>query len=462
MNRAPTTPEWTSGQQFPGRTVADRTVAARLDALPLTSLHIAILALCTLGLSADIGEVALSNTFAVLFLAPPYHASHTEVSLLLGSVFAGGAVGAYGFGWWADRNGRRAALQIALAVLFVSSLAVAASPNLAVMTIFRFVSGLALGAYPPLTAAYLSDILPPRYRGLLMMLCAAFAFLGAPAMIFLIRWLTPLAPFAIAGWRWALIAGAGVAAATGLLFFLVPESPRWLAALGRSKADDNCARFEAAARQSQLHLSTQQPDVSAPPKTASEIVPSGWVRRILLLCALYGLAPWASIGFPLLSAAVLVHKGFHTSESLLFAALSMFGPTVGIGIAAVFIDRIERRIALMLCAIGMAAIGLIFAASTDLAALIGFGTLFNLSSAIYSAVLALYGAELFPTSWRATATAGAWGVGRIVSAFVPMILLPLLTAKGAFAMFGVIGVALVASAFVLLAGPPGLARRPVE
>ncbi len=82
------------------------------------------------------------------------------------------------------------------------------------MTVFRFISGLALGAYPPLTAAYLSDLLPPRRRGVLMLLCGALAFLGAPAMIFLIRWLTPIAPFSIEGWRWALIAGAVVSAAT--------------------------------------------------------------------------------------------------------------------------------------------------------------------------------------------------------------------------------------------------------
>jgi putative MFS transporter len=209
-------------------------------------------------------------------------------------------------------------------------------------------------------------------------------------------------------------------------------------------------------------LTEPQPDSEPPPKTAPDIVASNRTGRILLFCALYALAPWASIGFPLLSATVLVHKGFHTSESLLFAALSMFGPTIGIGIAAFFIDRIERRIALMLCAIGMAAIGLIFAATGELSALIGFGAIFNLASAIYSAVLALYGAELFPTSSRATATASAWGVGRVVSAFVPIVLLPLLTAKGALAMFSVIAAALVISAVVLLAGPPGLARRPVE
>ena len=70
------------------------------------------------------------------------------------------------------------------------------------------------------------------------------------------------------------------------------------------------------------------------------------VRRALLLGALYALAPWATIGFPLLSAAVMVQKGFRVGDSLLFAGLSMFGPTLGITIVALFVDRIERRLRL--------------------------------------------------------------------------------------------------------------------
>jgi putative MFS transporter len=162
-------------------------IAERLDRLSLTSLHVKVILLCTAGLAVDIGEVALSNTFSAIFLSPPYNAPRNSISLLLGAVFPGGAVGAPLFGWFADRHGRRAALQLSLLVLVVSSIAVASSPSIGWMTLFRFVSGLALGGYPPLTAAYLADLLPPQRRGTNMMLCAAFAFLGAPALIFLIR-----------------------------------------------------------------------------------------------------------------------------------------------------------------------------------------------------------------------------------------------------------------------------------
>jgi MFS transporter, putative metabolite:H+ symporter len=179
--------------------VDNLTIAQRLDRLPVTVLHLAIFALGAFGLFADIAEVALSNAFSGIFPAAPYHVSRGELSLLLASVFAGGAIGAPAFGWLADRHGRQIALQSALAVLAMSSLAVAASPDVATMTAFRFISGLALGGYPPLTAAYLADLQPPLRRGMMMMLCAALAFLGAPAIILMIRWLTPIAPFGIEG-----------------------------------------------------------------------------------------------------------------------------------------------------------------------------------------------------------------------------------------------------------------------
>jgi putative MFS transporter len=98
-----------------------------------------------------------------------------------------------------------------------------------------------------------------------------------------------------------------------------------------------------------------------------------------------------------------------------------------------------------------------------LTALIVSGIVFNLSSAVYSAVLSLYAAEILPTHLRASATAGVWGLGRVVSALVPIALLPLLGGYGALAMFTVISLALLASlTLILIAGPPGRERKPVD
>ena len=444
-------------------------VAARLDRLSLNGLHLTVLALCTLGLAVDIGEVALSNTFSAIFLAPPYSASRSEVSWLLAAIFAGGAIGAPIFGRLADRKGRRFALQTALALVLIGSAAAAASPNVFWMTGCRALSGLALGAYPPLTAAYLSDVLPAQRRGVLMMLGAAFAFLGAPGFILLIRWLTPLAPFGVEGWRWGLIVGAALSAAAAALFFLIPESPRWCAAIGRiGSAERGLRRFEGSSRGNSPAIVDDPAKWIAEPERVARgtdsvrIASARPFRRSMLLATVYALGPWASIGFPLLSAAMMIQKGFRVSDSLFFAGLSMFGPTLGLSAAAFFVDKIERRSALIFCAGIMAALALSFASAADFATLTLLGLAFNLSSALFSAILALYGAELFPTDIRALGTSAAWAVGRIISGIVPIALLPL-SAVGEFAVCAVIAIAMLCSLFALaIGGPPGLAGRPVE
>jgi putative MFS transporter len=441
------------------------TIAQRLDRLPLTTLHVAILGITAVGLFADIAELVLSNIFSAVLAAAPYNVSRGELSLLLASVFAGGAIGAPLLGWLADRHGRRAALQMALAILAASSLAAAATRDVPVMTGFRFISGMALGAYPPLTAVYLSDVLPPNRRGMLMLFCGALALLGAPAIIFLIRWLTPLAPFGVEGWRWALILGGLLSAVAAVSYWWLPESPRWLAALGHgARADLACRRFEAAAGVSSIPSRNVRPAPVGEARGFRALLRDrASLRRAALLGGLNLFGPWATIGFPLLSTAVMMQKGFRISDSLLFAGLTMFGPAIGNSVVALVIDRVERRLALALGAAVMMAAAIAFAISQDLTTLIVIGTVFNLTVAVYSTILGIYGAELFPTPLRASAASGAWGISRVVSAFVPIVLLPLLGSHGAWSMLAVIATALVVCLVLLLiAAPPGLARKPVD
>lgn len=445
-------------------------VEERLDRLPLTRLHAGIVALASLGLLFDVAEAALSNALSAVF-AGSHDVAASQLSLLLASVFIGGAVGAPLLGWIADRYGRRWTLTAALLLLAVASLCAAASNDLTWVTVFRVFSGLALGAYPPLIYAFLSDILPPARRGAALLLGSAFGFIGAPGVIFLIRWLTPLAPLGIEGWRWALIAGAIGALATAVVFPLAPESPRWLARMGRrAEAEAVMARFE----QSMPLYAAATPTPAAPARPERggvdhDATPAGLFRdplhrrHTLVLGAIYFLGPWATIGFPLLSGAVLISKGFRVSESLLYLGIAMLGPTFGVLAGALFIDRYERRTTLIVCTAAMALLGLAFAASDTAGALMATGIAVTMIGAVHITTLGVYGAELFPTRARASAISLVWAVNRVASALVPLALLPLLKSQGAVAMFVAIAAALAVSIVILLAyGPRGLTGRPVK
>lgn len=435
-----------------------RAITERLDALPLCRLRLALFGVLTLALFADIAEVALGNALGAVFQTPPRTMTQAELSLFLAAIFAGGAVGAPIFGMLGDRFGRRLTLQVALVVIAAGSLGAAASHHASTLIGFRFLSGLGIGACPPLIAAYMADVMPPRWRGTLSCLCAGFAFLGAPAIIFLMRAASPTL-FAIEGWRWALGSGALVAIVAAGLLALLPESPRWLAAAGRfAEAEAALRRFGVRSKApSAVPEGTGGEAQTAPDRP--QIDPR---RRLLLLCTLYALAPWATIGFPLMSGAVMVAKQFSIGDSVIAAGLIMFGPALGNLLVAPVIDRVGRKASLICSAGAMAVLGLAFAAATTFLPLVATGIAFALASAIYASVLAVYAAEIIPTELRASRTSMAWGVGRFTSIFVPLVFFALIHQVGAWSMFALIAVALgLSAALVAVVGPRGRSQQAV-
>ncbi|MCJ2087671.1 MFS transporter [Methylobacterium sp. E-005] len=427
----------------------------------MSRLHWVILAVSTLGVFTDIAEVALSNALAAIFLAPPHNLPRSSLSLLLASVFAGGAIGAPVFGLLGDRLGRKRALQISLVLMTIGSLAAAMSTGLTALTAARAVSGFAIGGFPPLVATYLAEVMPPRRRGAMLMICAGIGFLGGSAVILLVQILAPATPLGIEAWRWALILGAGLAALAAGLFACVPESPRWLASAGRPVAAwEACRRFEDAVG-AQPATPLGEPPRPVPPEAPAPAGERPVPHRTALFIALYTLAPWATLGFPLLSAVVLLEKGFKVEQSLVFAGLSLLGPPLGTLLTAPVVDRLERRGCLAALAGTMAALGTVFAASTGFVTLVLLGIAFNTAAATYGAILSIYATELLPTRRRASILTCAWAGGRIASALAPFVLLPALAAYGPHGMFAVITAVLVASGALLLAGPRGLSGKPV-
>ncbi|WP_199093177.1 MFS transporter [Bosea sp. ASV33] len=446
------------GEEFSSDGPAAATIAERLDAAPFCRLRLAILCVVTLALFADIAEVALGNALGAVFQAPPRSMTRTQLSVFLAAIFAGGAAGAPFFGLLGDRTGRRLALQLALLVIAAGSLGAAVSDSPVTLIGFRFLSGLGIGACPPLIAAYLADVMPPRWRGAIICVCAGLAFLGAPGIIFLMRATSP-SFLGLEGWRWALGSGSVLAVIAAGLLQLLPESPRWLAAAGRlAEAETALLRFRGA-RSGAAMAPAASPLQAARPDDRD---PTSVRRRFLLLCTLYALSPWATIGFLLMSGAVMLKKHFSVGDSVVAAGLIMFGPVIGNLLMALVIDRIDRKASLVATALAMAVLGLSFAAATDFLPLVTIGVAFAFCSAIYASVLGVYAAEIIPTALRSSRTALAWGIGRFVSIFVPLAFFPLLHLFGPWAMFGLIAAAVGLSALLVVAvGPQGRTRRPV-
>jgi MFS transporter, putative metabolite:H+ symporter len=399
--------------------------AAKLSAMSRTDLL--VVAVCALGFIFDLSEIAFGSALSGVFSIAPYRVPPGQLSWLLASVYVGAILGPPFMGAFADRRGPRTALAVALLFLAALSVGSAFSPSIGALSVLRGLSGIALGAYPPLMITYLTDVLPARLRGRLIMVTVAAAYFGPPATIFLMRWLTPLSPLGLEGWRWVIgIDGVGALTA-GLLFICLPESMKW--------------------RQAAEH-----------PVSSSKTS----IREIALVTMLSFLAPWATVAFPLLTAAFLVAKGFNFSDTLLYVGVSTFGPIVSSGMAATVADRFQRRTSVVACSLGMAAAAAGFYVSDSAGWLMLTSFAFNLCLALYMPALNTYVAELFPTRVRGRATSWAWSANRVAAAAVPLVMLPWLRRDGEARVFTVIVATLLATVLLISAfGQPGKAGQPV-
>jgi putative MFS transporter len=437
-------------------------VAARLDGLPLTTMHVLCAAICAVGFGIDLAQISLGNALSAVFSAAPYRLAPLPLAWVLSSVYVGAVIGTPLVGWAAARWGLRRMLQWMLLWLAVTSLLVASTSDVSWLGAFRLLSGVALGAYPPLMIAYLTEIGPPATRGTLIFLACSVAYLVPPGAVFMIRWLTPLAPLGIEGWRWPFIATGVGALAAAATFAYIPESPRWL--LTKRLVDaavSACNRFESSRI---LRRGSGESPLGLERGEKARWLPVRQLRHpFLFVSGMYFLHPWATSAFPLLTGPVLLDRGIGLTDTLLYIGVATLGPAVGTLCTGLFVDRFERRVTLLACALLMLmAIVTFFAAQSAICLL--FGVLaFGVGVALYSPAMTVYGAELFPTRTRTAATSAAWGLNRLASALVPVLLLPLLKTQGPAVLGIVVCMALVGSGLLVgVFGPAGAAGSPVE
>ncbi len=146
---------------------------------------------------------------------------------------AGALIGALFTGFFADKYGRKNVM-ITTSVLYITSaFGCAISDSAFVLTFFRVLSGLAVGATSVVAPMYISEISPAHNRGKLVSL-NQFAITIGIVLAYLINYF--LVDFGSYSWR-LMLAVPGVVGLIYLILLLTsfPKSPRWLLMKGRNK-----------------------------------------------------------------------------------------------------------------------------------------------------------------------------------------------------------------------------------
>jgi sugar porter (SP) family MFS transporter len=365
---------------------------------------------------------------ALLYIAPQLHAGTLAQSWIVASLLLGAVVGAVAAGDLADRISRKWTKFVAGLVYTVAALGSAFAQNTTELIIARAVLGLAVGTASFVAPMYIAEQTPPRIRGGTV----SFNQLMITSGI-LLAYVVDYALKGVAGnWRWMLGLGAvpGVALVVGML--LVPHTPRWLmqrdrraearGVLERSRPDDEVDREldeirSVVRRQRRVRLA----DLFRPGTRA--VLGIG-----LALAVFQQLVGVNTVIY--FSPTILTYTGLHANSAITEALFVGITNVVFTVIAVLLLDRVGRRVLLLVGTVGLCValvlLGLFFelpalqqhAPWLALAALVLFIASFAIG---LGPVFWLMIAEIFPLSLRSKAmafcTAANWVANFLVSYF---------------------------------------------
>jgi SHS family lactate transporter-like MFS transporter len=141
-------------------------------------------------------------------------------------------IGAFVFGWLAERFGRRPVLMADIILFSILEFASGFAPSLTVLLVLRFLFGIAMGGEWGLGASLVMESIPARLRGPVSGLLQS----GYPSGYFVASLVYYLLFDAI-GWRGMFMVGVAPALLVLLIRMHVKESPVFEARRGKAKAN---------------------------------------------------------------------------------------------------------------------------------------------------------------------------------------------------------------------------------
>jgi MFS family permease len=353
---------------------------------------------------------------------------------LLAVTLLGWAAGGVAAGVLADYLGRRRTLMLSILCYAVFAGLAALSWNYWSLLIFRFLSGLGLGAEWGPGAAIVAEFWPPASRGRAAGVLHAAYGVGLLLASGIWLLLNPLGPSS-----WRFMFAIGILPALLLLYVrrFVDEPALWIAA--------NRNRQEAQKRLEMGGASLRDRELAQ--FTVTRILSDIELRRrvgLLLLMAISSVVPWWSVSTWIPEyAAQLSTKLPSSMTGLVFSA----GSIAGFLVVGFLTDLLGRKPVIWLFYLGALVVSLcFFLLVTDSRALLVMAAANGFFCSGQFAWMTIYLPEMFPTRVRGTAMSLVFDTSRGVSVVCPLLAGWLIT------LFGGIGAAGATMSLAYLVG----------
>ncbi len=364
-------------------------------------LHIPFKQAFLVALAAGLGYGFDAYAVNIYGMLGPTLAHDLDVSIktigLIGSIFlVGYTIGTIGFGFLADRIGRRDALGWSIILYGITTAIGGLSTNLYIFTFLRFLTGVGGAGELAVGAPYTAEMWPKRVRalgtgGIMFSLYSAGYIFAAICTLFIVPRF---------GWQWAF----GFAIVPAILVFVL------------RRIVQESVRYKEAQAEVERHI--QQEGV-AHPRVNIFSIPGAW-HRIIVGWLLYVPNACGYWGITVFLTTFMVQK-FHTSPAdaifyaMMFYVVQFFLSYIGTGLS----DLIGRRPAGILGALIMIVCTVVASRAEDFQTFLIFGAIMIGMLGWLWGVGDTYLSEFFRTSLRATGFGIMVGGGRVASIFAP-------------------------------------------
>lgn len=315
---------------------------------------------------------------AVPGIQATFNSSAAATGFQVASLLLGAAVGALIAGRLADRIGRRRTMLVSGIVFLVTAVLTALAPGSVLFTVFRFLSGIGVGAASVVSPAYIAEVSPAPIRGRLTSLQQMGIVVGILIAFLVDYWITLAAGgvnapywFGLEAWRCMFLTEAVPALVFIAASLFIPESPRFLVANKRDQeALAVLRRIDASVMEDKIAeirntvATEHRPSLIDLRGPAGKVLPIVWIGIALSafqqlvginVIFYYGTTLWEAVGF--------------TAENSL--QINVFSGVINIVatvVAILLVDRVGRKPLLLAGSLGMtvtlATMVLMFASGT--------------------------------------------------------------------------------------------------
>ena len=390
-------------------------ISQLIDQRSLSSLQIVVMVLSALVVWLD-GYHIQSMALVVPTLSAQWSIKSTDFSLVLASALIGIALGGAFIGPLGDRWGRRPLLIYTMAVVGLASIGTGYAASMTQLILWRFLTGLGLGASLTNATALTSDYVPTKRRAALVTLM----FCGVPIGAFTSGFVAPLIIPAF-GWQGmftiggvvplllCIVLAAAIPESIKLLLASRPKDPRIPRILARLvpeiDAQNVYAKKSEIRRQSVFEL------VREPYRKGTLLL---WLVFVLNMFILYLLVNW----LPTLLRA----QGWAAAQASQGAVMIQAGGVLGGLILSWCVDR-GKTVKGMISAYAITAVAFGLFSVLSSAGPSWWVLLLVVGGGISGGQFALnaLSATYYPTLIRATGIGWASSVGRIGAILSPII-----------------------------------------